>query len=93
MNLLNIWVYLWLALGAIVAVLALYRKFISSREDDIVHVSGESAAVTRQVSMAQKLEKIDHWGKILTIVLAGYGLILGAWILYALWQQSAVPAS
>lgn len=93
MNLMNIWVILWLILGAIVALLALYRKLISSHEDDIVHVSGETTALTKQESMAHKLETIDHWGKILTIVLAGYGLILGAWILYALWQQSATPTS
>lgn len=86
----NIWVVLWIVLGVCVALLALYRKMLASHEDDTVHViSGESNVVAQQATFAHKLEKIDFWGKTLTIVLIVYGLILGAWILYQLWEQSA----
>jgi len=86
----NIWVVLWLVLGVVVALLALYRKTITSHEDDIVHVtSGESRVLAEQNATAQKIEKIDFWGKSLTIVLVAYGLILAAWILYQLWEQSS----
>lgn len=86
----NIWVVLWIILALGVVGLALYRKLLATHEDDIVHVtSGENRLLTQQVTFAQKLEKIDFWGKSLTIVLVVYGLILGAWILYELWEQSA----
>ena len=83
-------VILWLILGAIVAALAFYRRSIAAHEDDIVHVtSGENRVLAQQSATAQKIEKIDFWGKSLTIVLVVYGLILGAWILYQLWEESA----
>ena len=91
MNLLtNVWVILWLVLGLGVIALAFYRKLLTSHEDDIVHVtSGQNRAVAQQANYAQKVEKIDFWGKTMTIVLVFYGLILGAWVLYQLWLQSA----
>jgi hypothetical protein len=85
----NPWVIGWLVLGLVVAALALYRKMISSHEDDIVHVSGESRVVSNQVTVAQRLEKIDVWGKTLTIILVAYGLVLGAWLIYQGWLASA----
>ena len=90
----NIWVILWIALALCVAVLAFYRRVVASQEDDIVHViSGESRVLTQQVTFAQKIDKIDFWGKTLTIVLVVYGLILGAWMLYQLWEQSTRVAN
>jgi len=86
----NIWVILWIVLAACVAALALYRKMVASHEDDTVHViSGERSVVAQQATFAQKIEKIDFWGKTLTIVLIVYGVVLAAWILYQLWEQSA----
>ena len=86
----NPWVVLWLVLGAVVAILALYRRMVASHEDDVVHVtSGESRLLAQQQVMAQKIEKIDFWGKTLTIILVVYGAILGSWILYQLWQESS----
>ena len=90
----NIWVDLWLALGVVVIGLAFYRRMIASHEDDVVHVtSGESRLIAQQTVTAQKIEKIDFWGKTLTIVLAVYGMILGSWVLYQLWEQSAKLSS
>jgi hypothetical protein len=79
----------WLILAFLVAALALYRKMIASQEDDIIHVSGESRAVTNQVTLAQRLEKVDFWGKALTVVLVAYGVVLGAWLIYQGWITSA----
>ena len=90
MNFLNSpWVILWLILAAVVAGLAFYRRILTSHEDDIVHVSGEGRVLSQQVSLGQKLEKVDYWGKTLTIVLVAYGLLLGGWMIYQGWVQSA----
>ncbi len=78
----NPWIILWLALGACILVLALYRKTLASREDDIVHVSTGDKAISAQLGVAQRLEKIDFWGKTLTIVLVVYGLALGGILIY-----------
>ncbi len=86
---LNIWVVLWLALALCVAAVALYRKMLASQEDDIVHVtSGENKVISKQLQVAQKLEKIDYFGKTLTIVLVVYGVALGGWFIYQGWMQS-----
>jgi hypothetical protein len=86
----NVWVVLWLILAASVGALALYRKMVASHEDDIVHLTApENRVLAQQATFAQKIDKIDFWGKTLTIVLVVYGVILGAWILYQLWVQSA----
>lgn len=77
----------WGVLAVIVAGLALLRRGVTATEDDSVHLSG-GGAVSHQVEIAQKVDQIDKWGKILTVVLAVYGAIL--LIVYAmqLWQTS-----
>ena len=84
----NPWVIGWIVLALVVAGLALYRKMLTSHEDDIVHVSGEGGVLTKQTSLAGKLEKVDFWGKALTIVLTVYGVFLGAWLIYQGWMSS-----
>ena len=78
----------WILLALVVAALAMYRKTLSNQEDDIIHVSGESGSVTRQITLAHRLEKIDGWGKTLTIVLVLYGLGLAGWLIYQGWVSS-----
>lgn len=79
----------WAVLAVIVAALALRRKQIAAHEDDSLHLSAGSGGVTDQVSVAQKLEAVDKWGKLLTIVLAVTGLALA--VLYALnvWNATS----
>ena len=86
----NIWVVLWIVLGLIVVGLAMYRRMVASHEDDVVHVtSGENRVIDAQISTAQRIDKIDFWGKTLTIALIAYGLILGAYMLYQTWEQTS----
>ena len=60
----------WAALAIVVLILALMRRQIAIREDDSLHIgTGEAALVTEQVQTAKKLESIDKWGKLLTIVI------------------------
>jgi len=82
----------WLLLGLVVLGLALYRKLISTREDDIVHLAaGTASQVSNQSATAQRLQKIDFWGKTLTIVLAAYTLILGAYLVYQAYLSTSKP--
>jgi len=44
-------------------------------------------SVAQQVTVAQKLEVIDKWGKILTVITLVFGLILGAAYVYQNFVQ------
>ena len=88
----NPWVASWIVLGVCVAALAIYRKLLANREDDIVHVtSGESKVFSKQLNIAQRLQKIDFWGKTLTIVLAVYGLALLGLLIYRQYNGYYTP--
>ncbi|MCL4796781.1 MAG: hypothetical protein KJZ84_19610 [Bryobacteraceae bacterium] len=76
-------------LAVIVGGLALYRKAVASKEDDTVHLSGGEAAVEKQVAIATKLEAIDKWGKILTVVLVIYGLVIAGLYILQMWEESS----
>ena len=69
--------------------LALYRKMISAQEDDTVHLSAAQPVLARQQELAQRLEKIDHWGKLITIVTAIYGVGVAAYLIYLEWVSSS----
>ena len=69
--------------------LALYRKMIASQEDDTVHLSAAQTVVVRQQELAQRLEKIDRWGKLITIITAVYGVGVAAYLIYLEWISSS----
>jgi len=78
-------IVLWVILALTVAALIAWRKMIAASEDDSLHVL--QGSVAQQVNIAQKLEVIDKWGKILTIVAVAYGVILGAVYVYQNFVQ------
>ena len=80
----------WIALAAAVLILALYRRQITSHEDDTIHIGdGESSQLTEQAVTAHRVAVIDRWGKLLTIIGAVYGVVLGAVYFYQYWEQSS----
>lgn len=80
----------WAVLGLIVLALAVARKNVSAHEDDSIHLGGDAAvAATDQVATAKKLDAIDKWGKILTVVLTVTGLILAVMYGLQVWEQSS----
>jgi hypothetical protein len=83
----TLWI-VWAALAIFVIALALIRKFASMKEDDIVHLSGPEAAISQQVTVARKLDKIDYWGKLLTVVVSVFGVVLAVVTVYNAWQAS-----
>ena len=42
-----------------------------------------------QIVVAHKLDQIDKWGKILTVIALVYGIILAAAYVYQAWIQTA----
>lgn len=80
----------WIPLAVVVAVLAIYRNMMASHEDETIHVlESDAAQVTTQVKLSHKLELIERWGKILTVVVVVYGLFIAGMYLYNIWQQGA----
>ena len=77
---LNLFVALWILVTASVIVLFIWRKIVAGKEDDTLHVN--SGSLTQQTSMAQKLDQIDKWGKIMTVVAVLLGLLVAAAFVY-----------
>jgi len=79
---------LWGLLAITVLVLAVMRKMAAKDESDVIHVD-DTAFETKQASIATRLEKIDHWGKIMTVITVAIGLVLLGFYLYNVWQQGS----
>jgi hypothetical protein len=78
----------WAALTAGVIALAIYRKVLARGECDVLHLlESETPLVPRQEEFAQRLDKLDFWGKVLTVVSVSYAFLLGALFLYQIWSQ------
>jgi hypothetical protein len=68
---------LWMVFAAVIAGLAAYRWLVSQQEDETLHL-GNPREIMHQAAIAQRLDTIDHWGKLLTILAAVYSLLLVA---------------
>jgi hypothetical protein len=86
-------VMVWLVLGVATLGLALYRKLLSANEEDLIHLGpGEERQIPEQVSLAKKLEVIDRWGKLLTVVTLVFGVAIGSAFMVMAWNDpSSVP--
>lgn len=78
----------WSVFAASVLVLIVIRKSVARNEDDQLHVLN-TAAVGQQVAVAHKLEVIDKWGKIVTVVTVVSGLLIAGLFIYQNFAQSA----
>lgn len=84
-----IYVCTWTVFAVGVIALALYRKYLARGEYDVLHIrDAESPLIAGQATFARRLETIDHWGKLLTTIAIGYGLMICGAFLYQIWQQS-----
>jgi hypothetical protein len=83
------WVIAWAALAILVGILALYRRQIAESEDDTLHVNDATAAqLADQAALAKRLDKVDVWGKSLTVLLVLYGLAIAIGYIYMGWTSS-----
>lgn len=80
----------WMLLAVTVLTLLIWRKIVSTKEDDNLHVLGGASVEksAEQISVAQKLDFIDKWGKIVTMVTVIYGVILGGLYMWLSWVQN-----
>lgn len=74
----------WGVLAIVVVVLIIYRKSISGREDDSIHLEGSMPM--QQVALAHRLAAVDRWGKTLTVLVIVYGLALAGIYMYQVWN-------
>ena len=85
-----LYVSTWAVLAVIVLCLALYRFALAGHEDESLHVSAvEAKAVVEQQQVFGKLNRVEFWGKLLTVVVVLYGLAIAGVYLYNAWQQSS----
>ncbi|MGD1094567.1 MAG: hypothetical protein ABSB35_21560 [Bryobacteraceae bacterium] len=84
-------VILWALLGIATLALALYRKLVMlHQEDELVHLgAGEERMIPHQVALAHKMDVVDKWGKILTVLTVVYGLAMAAFYLYEQVERGA----
>lgn len=73
-------VALWVVVTAIVIALFVWRKIVAGKEDDTLHLN--SGTLTQQTGMAQKLDLIDKWGKIMTVTAVLLGILVAAAYVY-----------
>jgi hypothetical protein len=93
-SMLTIQSFIWVVMAAAVGSLALYRKFISRGEVDILHLgANEGYHIPQQEAMADRLEAIDRWGKILTIALIGYGVLIACGYMILAWRSTNLPVN
>ena len=75
---------LWALLAVVVLALIAYRKVVSLQEEETLHL-GDPAGANHQAVIARKLDWIDKWGKLLTVVAVVYGVLLSATYTYHVW--------
>ncbi len=84
------YVSFWAVLVFGVVALALYRKMVASHEDLSLHIAANQAPlIAKQTEVYKKIETIDRWGQILTVVAVLYGLVLGVVYLAHMWQEGS----
>ena len=75
----------WGVLAIVVLTLILYRRSITSHEDDSIHLEGSGPA--EQVALAHRLNVVDRWGKALTVLTVVFGLVLAGIYMYQVWTN------
>ena len=78
---------IWALLALVVVLMAGYRKMISVQEDETLHIGSPSENM-HQIDISHKLDVIDKWGKLLTVIAAVYGLLLAIAYTYQTWIRA-----
>jgi hypothetical protein len=78
----------WIVLALGVLTLFLWRQAVARSEDDSLHVI--HGTITSQTSLSARLDVIDKWGKVLTVITVVLGLVIA--VAYV-WGQFVHPSS
>jgi len=79
----------WATLTIVVMMLAIFRKFSARNQDSYVHLTdNEAPVIIEQATVARKLDKIDYWGKTLTVVDIAFLAVLLGIVFYNAWRTS-----
>jgi len=81
-------IVLWGAMAISVLILIVWRKTVARNEDDNLHVL-HTEGVPQQALVAQKLEVIDKWGKIVTAVTVAFGVLIAGLFVYQTWVTAS----
>jgi len=82
---------IWGLLALVVLFLIAYRRIVSGKTDETLHLAEGPAISNQQVVVAHKLDAIDKWGKLLTVVVLVYGLLLALAYTWHIWLSSNTP--
>jgi hypothetical protein len=83
---------LWMLLAVAVLALIAYRRVVSLQEEETLHLA-DAAEANHQAVIARKLDSIDKWGKLLTVVAMVYGVLLaGAYTFHVWLMMQAIGA-
>ena len=81
----------WAGVATVLVFLALYRRRIYMKSDEVLHVlDAEAPLVSNQEVVGKRLEKIDLWGKVLTILVVLYGVGIAGMYLYSMFTDTSV---
>ncbi len=77
----------WLVLVIAYVVLAIYRKQVEKEEFDNLHVMADANLISKEESMAHRMDVLDRWAKVLVSVIIVYGLIIAGAYMYQAWNS------
>jgi len=82
-NLVRLYLAIWVVLVGMVIMLALYRLLLTKGHFTVLHVRrSELPLVPGAVTYARTLDRIDWWGKTLTVAALAYGLAFAVGFLF-----------
>ncbi len=80
----------WAVLAIAILILLLYRGRLSRQEAESLHVlASDDTEISQKLTVAQKLERVERWAKILTVIAVVYGLVLLGLFLWDAWERSS----
>jgi uncharacterized membrane protein len=85
---------IWAIMATVVVFLALYRRRIYMKSDEILHLpDAEASMVSTQESVGKQLERIDRWGKLLTVLVVLYALAIAGMYFYRMFTDTSIKMS
>ena len=79
----------WAVMAVGVLGLVAYRFFVSHQGDPYLHVNPqEMVHIKEQAVVGRRLDSVDKWGKVFTVVTVLYGLVIAGLFLYSQWVAS-----